>query len=168
MKQSLRLTILMFALTLAAGAHADPVQTARDGYWHYLGEFAVDRVGLADVERAYDRLRVSKREPDVVEADECEEETVQPLPNPEFGYGRGLFSFSPELNMARQVSSVDVSGWRTEDAEFELEVQPIEYRNGAEDITVRKIPGGRKYSSIQYKRGDNQDIPWRAWVDLAR
>ena len=112
----------MFALTLAAGAHADP----------------------------------------------CEAETAQPLPNPEFGYGRGLFSFSPELNMARQVSSVDVSGWRTEDVGFELEVQPIEYRNGAEDITVRKIPGVPKYSNIQFKRGDNQDIPWRAWVDLSR
>ncbi len=161
MKQSLRLTILMFALTLAAGAHADPVQTARDG------EFAIDRVGLADVERAYDRLRVSKRERDVVEADECEEETVQPLPNPEFGYGRGLFSFSPELNMARQVSSVDVSGWRRENVGLEVELPPIEYRNGAEDVSVRKIPGGRKYSNVQTKWSDNQDIPWSA-VDLSR
>lgn len=125
MKQSLRLTILMFALTLAAGAHADPVQTARDGYWQSLDDFADDRVVLADVERAYSRLQVSKRR-DVVDADEYEKETAQPLPNPEFGYGQGLLSFSPELNIARQVSGVDVSGWRTENVGLEIELQPIE------------------------------------------
>lgn len=33
------------------------------------------------------------------------------------------------------------------------ETDIIEYRNGEEDITVRKIPGKRKYANLSFKRG---------------
>ena len=48
------------------------------------------------------------------------------------------------------------------------ETDPIEYRNGDEDITVRKIPGLKKFANISLKRGytDNMDIwEWRKTVE---
>jgi len=33
------------------------------------------------------------------------------------------------------------------------ETDVVEYRNGDEDITVRKIPGKRKYTNLSFKRG---------------
>jgi len=48
------------------------------------------------------------------------------------------------------------------------ETDIIEYREGAEDITVRKIPGKRKYTNISLKRGytpDGKDLwAWRKTV----
>ena len=49
------------------------------------------------------------------------------------------------------------------------ETDPIEYRNGNEDITVRKLPGLKKYGNITLKRGviaDVQDfLDWRKTVE---
>lgn len=48
-----------------------------------------------------------------------------------------------------------------------METDPIEYRNGNEDITVRKLPGLRKFPNITLKRGmtDNSDLlTWRKEV----
>jgi phage tail-like protein len=48
------------------------------------------------------------------------------------------------------------------------ETDIIEYREGAEDITVRKIPGKRKYTNLSFKRGytpDGKDLwAWRKTV----
>jgi len=48
------------------------------------------------------------------------------------------------------------------------ETDIIEYREGNEDITVRKIPGKRKYTNISLKRGytpDGKDLwDWRKTV----
>lgn len=48
------------------------------------------------------------------------------------------------------------------------ETDIIEYREGSEDITVRKLPGKRKYTNISLKRGytpDGKDLwAWRKTV----
>ena len=48
------------------------------------------------------------------------------------------------------------------------ETDIIEYREGSEDITVRKIPGKRKYTNISLKRGytpDGKELwAWRKTV----
>jgi phage tail-like protein len=47
------------------------------------------------------------------------------------------------------------------------ETDPIEYRNGDEDITVRKLPGLKKFTNIALKRGytDSKDLwEWRKKV----
>lgn len=46
-----------------------------------------------------------------------------------------------------------VKGSFAEVSGLEVEIAVIEYRNGSEDATVRKIPGPRKYSNITLKRG---------------
>lgn len=47
---------------------------------------------------------------------------------------------------------------------LETEVAPIEYRNGSEDITVRKIPGLKKFTNITLKRGMTGDINFWNWI----
>ena len=57
----------------------------------------------------------------------------------------------------------------TEASGLEVEVAPIEYRNGSEDITVRKLPGLKKFTNITLKRGtfkgDNEFYTW--WNTVA-
>lgn len=48
-----------------------------------------------------------------------------------------------------------------------VEVTPIEYRNGSEDITVRKIPGLKKFTNITLKRGITGDVAFWDWVASA-
>ena len=48
-----------------------------------------------------------------------------------------------------------------------METDVIEYRNGDEDITVRKLPGLKKFTNISLKRGftDSKDLfEWRKTV----
>lgn len=66
---------------------------------------------------------------------------------------------------------VDIEGIRAGFAEISgltNETTPIEYREGPEDITVRKIPGQRKYTNIMLKRGftlNGKDLwEWRKSV----
>jgi phage tail-like protein len=47
---------------------------------------------------------------------------------------------------------------------LDIEITPIEYRNGSEDITVRKIPGLKKFSNIVLKRGITGDTILWNWV----
>jgi phage tail-like protein len=47
---------------------------------------------------------------------------------------------------------------------LEVEVVPIEYRNGAEDITVRKVPGLKKFPNITLKRGVTGDLALWNWI----
>ena len=47
---------------------------------------------------------------------------------------------------------------------LEAEVAPIEYRNGSEDITMRKVPGLKKFSNITLKRGIVGDLAFWNWI----
>jgi hypothetical protein len=71
---------------------------------------------------------------------------------PDLRYGGGLINFQPELTLGKQVGNVEVRGWDPATSILEIEQQPIEYRNGAQDISVRKIPGTKKFTNIQFKR----------------
>ena len=55
----------------------------------------------------------------------------------------------------------------TEASGLEVEVAPIEYRNGSEDITVRKLPGLKKFTNITLKRGITGDIEFWNWIRTA-
>jgi len=56
-----------------------------------------------------------------------------------------------------RASFAEVSG-------LDVEVTPIEYRNGAEDITVRKLPGLKKFTNIVLKRGITGDLTLWQWM----
>jgi phage tail-like protein len=45
-----------------------------------------------------------------------------------------------------------------------VEIPPIEYRSGAEAITVRKIPGLKKYTNLTLKWGVTGDVTFWNWV----
>jgi phage tail-like protein len=66
---------------------------------------------------------------------------------------------------------IDIEGVGTgafsEASGLDTETDPIEYREGNEDITVRKLPGLRKYPNVTLKRGFTQDRglwDWRRTV----
>jgi phage tail-like protein len=61
-------------------------------------------------------------------------------------------------------ASQEAKGSFSEASGLEVEVPPIEYRNGSEDITVRKIPGLKKYTNITLKRGITGDIEFWNWI----
>lgn len=57
-----------------------------------------------------------------------------------------------------------VKGSFAEASGLEVEIQPIEYRNGAEDTTVRKIAGLKKFPNIVLKRGLIGDDGLWNWI----
>jgi phage tail-like protein len=57
-----------------------------------------------------------------------------------------------------------VKGSFAEASGLEATMDPIEYRNGSEDITVRKIPGLKKFTNITLKRGVIGDLAFWNWV----
>ena len=57
-----------------------------------------------------------------------------------------------------------VRGAFAEVSGLDVEVTPIEYRNGSEDITVRKIPGLKKFPNIVLKRGITGDLTLWEWI----
>jgi phage tail-like protein len=70
------------------------------------------------------------------------------------------FNFVIELAGAAVAAFSEVSG-------LDMETDPIEYREGNEDTTVRKLPGLRKYTNITLKRGFTDDrslYDWRKTV----
>ena len=46
-------------------------------------------------------------------------------------------------------------------------IEPIEYRNGNEDITVRKLPGLKKFTNLTFKRGVVGDLAFWEWIKSA-
>lgn len=52
----------------------------------------------------------------------------------------------------------------TEVSGLDIEVSAIDYRNGSEDISVRKIPGLRKFTQITLKRGITGDLALWNWI----
>ena len=57
-----------------------------------------------------------------------------------------------------------VKGSFSEVSGLETEMTPIEYRNGSEDITVRKLPGLKKFTNITLKRGIIGDLALWNWI----
>jgi phage tail-like protein len=52
----------------------------------------------------------------------------------------------------------------TEISGLEREINAIEYRNGNEDLTVRKIPGLKTVTNITCKRGATGDVEFWNWI----
>ena len=59
---------------------------------------------------------------------------------------------------------VAATGAFNEVSGLELEIPPIEYRTGAENITVRKIPGLIKHTNITLKRGITGSMNFWNWI----
>jgi phage tail-like protein len=57
-----------------------------------------------------------------------------------------------------------VKGSFAEVSGLEAEVAPIEYRNGSEDIRMRKVPGLKKFPNIVLKRGVIADLTFWNWI----
>jgi phage tail-like protein len=57
-----------------------------------------------------------------------------------------------------------VKGSFSEVSGLEAEIGVIEYRNGSEDITVRKLPGLKKFTNIILKRGIVGDLTFWNWM----
>ena len=57
-----------------------------------------------------------------------------------------------------------VKGSFSEVSGLEVEVPAIDYRNGSEDITMRRIPGLVKPSNLVFKRGIIGDLAFWNWV----
>ena len=70
------------------------------------------------------------------------------------------------FNFLVEIDGVSVAGF-SECTGLSTETEIIEYRNGNEDITVRKIPGLKKFTNITLKRGytDSKELwEWRKTV----
>jgi phage tail-like protein len=70
------------------------------------------------------------------------------------------FGFLVQIQDVGSASFSEVSG-------LGVEVEVIEYRNGNEDRTVRKLPGLRKYTNIVLKRGVTADRSLWEWLSAA-
>ncbi|HMF56768.1 MAG TPA: phage tail protein [Pyrinomonadaceae bacterium] len=57
-----------------------------------------------------------------------------------------------------------VKGSFSEVSGLDVELSPIEYRTGSEDITVRKLPGLAKYTNIVLKWGVTGDLAFWNWI----
>jgi phage tail-like protein len=66
------------------------------------------------------------------------------------------------FNFLVEIDGVTIAGF-SECSGLSSETDPIEYRNGSEDITVRKLPGLVKYSNITLKRGFTQSKELWQW-----
>ncbi len=66
------------------------------------------------------------------------------------------FNFLVEIDGITRAAFSECSGLSTD-------IDPIEYRNGSEDITVRKIPSLKKFANISLKRGMTQDMELWDW-----
>lgn len=57
-----------------------------------------------------------------------------------------------------------VRGSFSEISGLEMDIEPIGYRTGTEDITERKIPGLKKFANIVCKRGYTGDKAFWDWI----
>lgn len=70
------------------------------------------------------------------------------------------------FNFILEIDGIDAAGF-SECSGLTMETDIIEYRNGDEDITVRKLPGLKKFTNITLKRGFTQSkdlFEWRKTV----
>jgi phage tail-like protein len=86
--------------------------------------------------------------------------TRRPQPSERYPY--------PAYNFKVSVTNVDtgdtVSGSFSEVSGLTVDVQPIEYRDGTDDSTVRKVRGLRKLSNITLKRGITGHVGFWNWI----
>jgi phage tail-like protein len=75
----------------------------------------------------------------------------------------GAFNFEVIINGIIDDGSSARAGF-SEVSGLEVDVAVIEYRTGAEDTTVRKIPGLRKFPNIVFKRGITGDLAFWNWI----
>jgi phage tail-like protein len=75
----------------------------------------------------------------------------------------GVFNFEVIITGVSDDGTA-VKGSFSEVSGLEVTIDPIEYRNGAEDITMRKIPGLKKFTPITLKRGLIGDLAFWNWV----
>lgn len=68
----------------------------------------------------------------------------------------GSFNFLVEIDGVTTAGFSEVSG-------ITIESEPIEYRNGNENITLRKLPGLQKFGNITLKRGFTKDPALWDW-----
>jgi phage tail-like protein len=73
----------------------------------------------------------------------------------------GAFSFLVEID------GIDVAAF-SEASGLESTVEVIEYRNGSDDTTVRKLPGLTKYTNVVLKRGLTSDLSLWRWYRAVR
>ncbi|CUS06230.1 conserved protein of unknown function [Candidatus Promineifilum breve] len=66
------------------------------------------------------------------------------------------------FNFLVEIDSVIVAGF-SEVGGLDTTTDPIEYRNGNENTTVRKLPGLSKYSNITLKRGYTNSLELWLW-----
>lgn len=66
------------------------------------------------------------------------------------------FNFTIEIDGITRAAFSECSGLSTN-------TDPIEYRDGNEDITVRKVPGLKKFANISLKRGMTKDLELWNW-----
>lgn len=66
------------------------------------------------------------------------------------------FNFLVEIDGITLAAFSECSGLSTD-------TDPIEYRNGSEDITVRKLPGLKKFANLSLKRGMTMDLELWNW-----
>jgi phage tail-like protein len=66
------------------------------------------------------------------------------------------------FNFIVNIDGVTTAGF-SECSGLSMETDPIEYRNGNEDITVRKLPGLKKFGNITFKRGFTKDKTLWEW-----
>ncbi len=57
-----------------------------------------------------------------------------------------------------------VKGSFSEVTGLDLEITPIDYRNGSEEIVVRKLPGLKKFPNLVLKRGIIGDLALWKWI----
>jgi phage tail-like protein len=70
------------------------------------------------------------------------------------------------FNFLVTIDGVTEAGF-SECSGLSMETDAIEYREGKEDITVRKLPGLKKFGNITFKRGFTKDgalFTWRKQV----
>jgi phage tail-like protein len=74
----------------------------------------------------------------------------------------------PAYNFVVSVTNVDsgatVSGSFSEVSGLTVDVTPIEYRDGTDDTTMRKVRGLRKVSNITLKRGVTGHVGFWRWI----
>ncbi|HOX26212.1 MAG TPA: phage tail protein [Candidatus Krumholzibacteria bacterium] len=75
-----------------------------------------------------------------------------------------------DFNFLITIPGVGEEGLRaafSEVAGLEVRIEVVEYRNGNEDITVRKLPGLKKFTNLTLKRGVIGDLAFWQWIRSA-
>jgi phage tail-like protein len=83
----------------------------------------------------------------------------RPDPYPGFNFILEVDGISDD-GQALQGSFMEVSN-------LEAEITAIEYRNGSEEMRMRKLPGLAKYKALMFKRGLIGDLRFWNWIRRA-